>query len=107
MPSRSSRLELRRARTPRDEKRRGAADARLRRMAKKQRRAAALASTCKYLQYVEDHKSDQGFSVRGTSTVELLRKAALDARFMVETLAGLVLTEQGRKYLRSVTSMAK
>jgi hypothetical protein len=107
MPSWSSRLDFRRARTPRDEKCRGAADARVRRMAEKRRRSAPLAIMSQYLQYVEDHNTDRVFSVRGTSTVELLRKAALDARFMTNTLVGLVLTEEGRKYLRSVRAMAK
>jgi hypothetical protein len=107
MPSRSSRLDdLARTRAPRDEKKPRAAS-RLRRMAEKRRRMAALAITSNYLQYIEDHTTDQGFSVRGTSTVELLRKAALDARLMIETFAGLVLTEEGRKYLRSVTALAK
>jgi hypothetical protein len=67
----------------------------------RRRRAAILAITAKYLRYVDEHKTDDGFSTEGAGTVQQLREAASNARLIVKTATGLDLTEERRRNLRS------
>ncbi len=68
------------------------------------RRAAVAAITAKYLRFVDEHKTDEGFSTNGMGAVHELRQAVLNANFVQRTAAGLELTGQGQNMLRSAGS---
>jgi hypothetical protein len=65
------------------------------------RRAAVALITAKYLRYVDEHKSDEGFSNNGMGTTQELRQAVFNANFIRKTATGLELTQQGKDALRS------
>ena len=71
-------------------------------MEKEQRlRAAVAVETAKYLSYVEEHKTDDGFSTGGTGKLNDLRSAVVNSNFVRKNAGGLELTQKGFDFLRS------
>ena len=65
------------------------------------RRAAVAAITARYLKFVDEHKTDAGFSTGGMGTVQEIRQAVLSANYVRRAGAGLELTGEGQSTLRS------
>jgi hypothetical protein len=64
------------------------------------RRGAIAKAMFDYLVYVNEHKSDDGFVGVPAGERALLRRAAKDGGFIMETPTGLELTETARRQLR-------